>query len=56
MSVSCSDVAVDMFVDVVLIRVIIGVLTGDDVGVLLDVNTKVLAGVMTVSEFAISEP
>ena len=55
MSVTCSDVAVGMCADVLLISVIIGVLTGVGVDVLVDVNTNVLAGVITASEFAISE-
>ena len=55
MSVSCSDVAVDIFVDASLISVITGVMTDIGVGVLVDVNTNVLAGVMTALGFVISE-
>ena len=55
-SVSCFEVAVDMFVDVLLISVIIGVLTGVSVDALAEVNTNVLAGVATALEFVISEP
>ena len=56
MLVSCSDVAVGMCVDVLLISGIIGVLTGVGVDVLAEVNTNVLAGVVTTLEFVISEP
>ena len=45
-----------LFVDALLIRVVIGVLSGVGVDVLVDVNTNVLAGVMTALGFAISEP
>ena len=56
MSVSCSDVAVDIFVESPLISVMIGVMTDIGVGVLMDVNTNVLSGVMTAVECDISEP
>ena len=56
MTVSCSDTAVDMSVDVLLIRFIIDILTGVGADMLTEVNTKVLAGVMTALEFAISQP
>ena len=45
-----------MYVDALPISVIIGVVTVIGVDVLVDVNTNVLAGVMTDSEFATSEP
>ena len=52
-TVSCFDVAVDMFVDVLLLSVIIiGVVTGVNVGAL---ARNVLAGVMTALGFDISE-
>ena len=49
MPVSCSDVAVDMFVEASLIS---GVVAGFGV----DANRNVLAGVMTALKFANSEP
>ena len=55
MSASCSDVAVNIFVDASLISAITGVMTDIGVRVLVDVNTNVLAGVITALEFAISE-
>ena len=55
MTVSCSDTAVDMSVDVLLIRFIIDILTGVGADMSTEVNTKVLAGVMTALEFVISE-
>ena len=51
-TVACFDVAVDMFVGVLLLVVIIGVVTGVGVGAL---ATNVLAGVMTALDFDISE-
>ena len=51
-TVSCFDVAVDMFVGVLLLSVIIGLVTGVGVGAL---ATNVLAGVMTALDFDISE-
>ena len=56
MIVSCSDTAVDMSVDVLLIRLIIGIGTGVGADMLAEVNIKVLAGVITALEFVISEP
>ena len=51
--VPCSHVGIDIFVDASLIS---GIVTDIGVGVLVDVNTNVLAGVMTALEFATSEP
>ena len=51
-TVSCFDVAVDMFVGVLLLSVIIGLVTGVGVGAL---ATNVLAGVTTALDFDISE-
>ncbi len=55
MSASCSDVAVDIFVNASLISVVTVVMTDIGVGVLVDVNTNVFAGMMTALEFIISE-
>ena len=49
---SCFDVAIDMFVGVLLLNVVIGVVAGVGVGAF---ATNVLAGVMTALEFDISE-
>ena len=47
---SCFDVAIDMFVGVLLLNVVIGLVTGVGVGAL---PTNILAGVMAALEFAI---
>ena len=52
-AVACSGVTIDMFVEAL---VMIAVVTGIGVNVLVDANTDVLAGTMTASEFANSEP
>ena len=52
MTVSCFDVAVNVFVGVLLLSVAIGLVTGVGVGAL---ATTVLAGVMTALDFDISE-
>ena len=60
MPVSPSDVVIDMFFGALLSSRIIDVVTGFGVdamvGVLENVNTDVLAGVMTALDFANSEP
>ena len=54
--VPCFDTVVELFVNALLIRVIFEVVTGVGADMLAEVNTNVLAGVMTALEFAISEP
>ena len=54
MSISLSDMAVDIFFSLLMIRVIIGVLIGFGVDVLTEVNTKSLSGLKTAC-FHISE-
>ena len=50
-----SDVTVNLLIDA-LADIILRVLTNSDVGVLVDVNIKVFAGVMATFEFALPRP
>ena len=50
-----SDVTVNLLIDA-LADIILRVLTNSDVGVLVDVNINVFAGVMTAFEFAMPGP